>query len=502
MLRLIEPDAMRMAEQAAFDAGISPLLLMENAARAAFDVLRDMLGGSCRGKRVLFLCGAGNNGGDGLAMARLLLARGGMADVALLCDAKTPEAIANLQHLRALERDGQAIEIFTGVPDHAAQRQYDAVVDALFGTGFRGALAADCPAAALLAWGNAAAPVLAIDIPSGMDGATGAVAGVCAHAQRTVTFHRPKLGLYLTEHRDWVGQVIVADIGLPACFDAPEGIELPEQGDLARLLPARSVSAHKGVCGRVAIYAGSMGMAGAAAMAARAALRAGAGLTTVVCPREIMPILQQSVPNATCLAQQDLSDIRCDALLLGCGIAENEQSYDDLLHLKALGVPQVWDAGALNLLAARPFTLGAWAVMTPHMGEAARLLGWDIARVLSDKPAAAQALRAKYGCNVVLKSSVTLLLTADGQQCALNAVGSPALAKGGSGDALAGILAALLGQGLPIFDAMRAACLWFGMAGCLAARRFGVRSALTGDVIDCLGAAEQGTRTGGDTLLS
>lgn len=136
MLRLIEPDAMRMAEQAAFDAGISPLLLMENAARAAFDVLRDMLGGSCRGKRVLFLCGAGNNGGDGLAMARLLLARGGMADVALLCDAKTPEAIANLQHLRALERDGQAIEIFTGVPDHAAQRRYDAVVDALLARAF------------------------------------------------------------------------------------------------------------------------------------------------------------------------------------------------------------------------------------------------------------------------------------------------------------------------------------------------------------------------------
>lgn len=494
MLRLIEPDAMQAAEQAAFDAGISPLILMENAARAAFSVLRDMLGGSCGGKRVLFLCGSGNNGGDGLAMARLLLACGGTADVALLSDAKTPEAAANLRHLRALEKDGQAVEIFAGMPDDWAQRRYDAVVDALFGTGFRGALLQDSAAAALLAWGNAAAPVLAIDIPSGMDGATGAVAGVCAHAQRTVTFHRPKTGLYLTEHRDWVGQITVADIGLPACFDAPDGIQLPEKKDLPQLLPARSVSVHKGTCGRTVIYAGSMGMAGAAAMAARAALRAGAGLATVVCPREIIPILQQSVPNATCLAQEDAPEIRCDALLLGCGIAENGHSYNDLLRLKELDVPQVWDAGALNLLAARPFALGAQAVITPHMGEAARLLGWDIARVLSDKPAAAQALRERFGCNVVLKSSVTLLLTADGQQAALNAVGSPALAKGGSGDALAGILAALLGQGLPVFDAMRAACLWFGMAGCLAEHRFGVRSALTGDVIDCLGAAEQGTR--------
>ena len=175
---------------------------------------------------------------------------------------------------------------------------------------------------------------------------------------------------------------------------------------------------------------------------------------------------------------------------MGCGIAENDDTYADMMRLKATDACQVWDAGALNLLAGHPQQLGARAVITPHAGEAARLLGWEIPAVLSDKLGAAEALRAKYGCNVVLKSAVTVMLTADGQQCALNAVGSPALAKGGSGDALAGILASLLGQGLPMFDAMRAACLWLGLAGIAAGKRCGVRAALTGDVIDSLGACE------------
>ena len=231
-------------------------------------------------------------------------------------------------------------------------------------------------------------------------------------------------------------------------------------------------------------------LAGAAMMAARAALHAGAGLTTVICPRAAMPVLQQEVPNATCLAAEDQPMPKCDALLMGCGIAENDESYQDILRLKEMDVPQVWDAGALNLLAGHPQQLGARAVITPHAGEAARLLGWEIPAVLSDKLGAAEALRAKYGCNVVLKSAVTVMLTADGQQCALNAVGSPALAKGGSGDALAGILASLLGQGLPMLDAMRAACLWLGLAGIAAGKRCGVRAALTGDVIDSLGACE------------
>lgn len=484
MLYTILPDEMRQAEQAAFAAGLSPLLTMEAAARAAFDVLLDLLGCTCRGRSVLFLCGPGNNGGDGLAMARLLLQSGGNARVILLDTPRTEEAQINLRHLQAM---GARIE---SVPDALPPAQYDAVVDALFGTGFAGVIAADSPAGRLLTWANACGPVLAIDVPSGMDAATGAVGGVCAQAVWTVTFHRPKPGLYLTERRGCVGEITTAPIGLPQEFDPQGGLAVAGKGDLRALLPKRPVSAHKGDCGRTVIYAGSLGMAGATIMAARAALHAGAGLTTVICPRDTLPVVQQEVPNAMCLAAEERPTPKCDALLMGCGVAENDDTYADIMRLKNTDAYQVWDAGALNLLSRRPQQLGARAVITPHAGEAARLLDWEISAVLADKLGAAEALRAKYGCNVVLKSSVSVILTADGQQRALNAVGSPALAKGGSGDALAGILASLLGQGLPMFDAMRAACLWLGLAGIAAGKRCGVRAALTGDVIDCLGACE------------
>lgn len=483
MLRTILPTELRQAEQAAFDAGVSPLLTMENAARAAFDVLVDLLESDCRGKRVLFLCGPGNNGGDGLAMARLLVQYGGQPRVIMPEETRSAEAQVNLRHLRAL---GVTIE---GMPKRLTRANYDAVVDALYGTGFTGTITANSPVGRLISWANGCGPLLAVDVPSGMDAASGAVPGVCAQALWTVTFHRPKLGLYLTERRDCVGEITAAPIGLPAALDPEGGLPVAQEGDLRLLLPKRPASAHKGRCGRTVIYAGSMGMAGAAIMAARAALHAGAGLTTVICPRDAMPIVQQEVPNATCMAAEDHPTLTCDALLMGCGIAENEDSYADIMRLKETEAYQVWDAGALNLLAQHPQLLGERAVMTPHPGEAARLLGWDISAVLADKLGAAQALREKYGCNVALKSSVTVLLSADGQ-CAINAVNSPALAKGGSGDALAGILAALLGQRVPMFQAMRAASLWLSLAGIEASDRFGVRGSLTLDVIDCLGKCE------------
>ena len=159
------------------------------------------------------------------------------------------------------------------------------------------------------------------------------------------------------------------------------------------------------------------------------------------------------------------------------------------MRLHQPGESEVWDAGALNLLARHPMGLGPDAVITPHVGEAARLLGWSIGAICADPPGAVLALREKYQCNVVLKSSVSVICDADGH-LAVNAVEAPALAKGGSGDALAGILASLLGQGLPPLRAMQAACLWHSLAGRLAGKKYGIRGALTGEVIDCLGEAE------------
>ncbi len=472
MRYIVTPEEMRGVEQAAFQRGVSSLLLMETAARRAFERLCALLP---RGGRVVFLCGPGNNGGDGLAMARMWRMAGNEAAVALPQTPRTPDAQTNYRYASAL-----GIPVTPGIGGRA-----DAVVDALFGTGFRGAVDPESDMGRLIAAANGmGCPILSVDIPSGMDGLTGAAAGACVRADETVTFHAVKRGLVFAARPELAGEITVADIGLA------QTVGIPWADELSELLPPRALTAHKGDCGRVAIFAGSEGMAGAAVMAAKACLRAGSGLVTVICPREIIPILQKTVPNAMCRAAEEQPDIPCGARLLGCGLAETAETWRELMRLHDENTPEVWDAGALNLLAKQPMKLGKNACITPHLGEAARLLGQDVADIAADPIAAARALSGLYGCGVALKSAVTVMCDAEGN-LAVNAVRAPALAKGGSGDALAGILASLLGQGLRGLRAMQAACLWHGLAGKIAGERCGVRAALTGDVIDCLGEAER-----------
>ena len=469
----ITPAQMRAAEQAAFAQGVPSLLLMEAAARRAYDALQARLPA---GGRAVFLCGPGNNGGDGLAMARLLHLDGGRALVILPDAPSTPDAQANLAYLRAL---GVPVQ-----PDLSADAQPDVIVDALFGTGFHGEIDAGSAAGRLIAWANCqGCPILSVDIPSGLDSLSGQAAGLCMHASETVTFHAAKRGLLLARP-ELTGRITVADIGLP---QGNEGLPCAEAADLPCLLPPRAPSVHKGDCGRVVLFAGSEGMAGAAIMAAQAALRAGAGLTTVICPRTILPVIQSAAPSAMCRAAEDSPDLPADARLFGCGLAETEEAWTQILRLHDDATPEVWDAGALNLLARQPLKLGANVILTPHVGEAARLLGVSPAEVSDDLPAAARALQQKFGCFIVLKSFVTVLCGPG--QMALHRLPAPALAKGGSGDVLAGILAALLGQGLTAWRAMQAACLWHGLAGRLAGERCGIRSTMAEDVIRCLGEA-------------
>lgn len=508
---VMTPGDVRRLEQKAFALGVSSLLLMEHAALAVVDEMEKALGGCCRGKRALFLCGKGNNGGDGLAAARLFLQRGGIPAVCLRQAPQTEDAKTNLNWLRALNVEITDLSLlpedrlpFAG---EGPDRPYDIYVDALLGTGFRGAPDALMERMMLAPRHDVhclpTPPVIAVDIPSGIDGKTGETPGAFVRADITVTLSAPKPGLYLTRAREAVGKIVVADIGLwdmlPRNSDA---LTLPDpEWDCEVLTPAalrllarRPVAAHKGDCGRVLIYAGSPGMAGAAAMCARAAVAAGAGLTTVACEREIMPILQTLVPNAMC------RDIRAavndppkyDVFAVGCGLGTDEETWENILKLWAPDKPSVWDADALNLLAKHDMKLGQSAVITPHPGEAARLLQWPAERILADRPAAARALAEKYDCTAVLKSDVTVIcrITDGKPRYFLNAVGSPALAKGGSGDALTGILAACL-HGRP--DAPEAAalsCLWHGMAGVIGAEKHGERELTTEQLIGCLHEAE------------
>ncbi|MDO5325400.1 MAG: NAD(P)H-hydrate dehydratase [Clostridia bacterium] len=516
-LPVLTPEDTRRTEQKAFDLGVSSLLLMEHAAQAVVDELEKALGGDCRGKRVLFLCGTGNNGGDGLAAARLFKMRGGWPQVWLYGEPKTPDAQTNLQWLRLVMKEEEILDL-SALPEsqlpfdgESPNQPFDGYVDALLGTGFRGRIESPLLSRMILApyhdfhLGMAQMPpVIAVDIPSGINGKTGEAEWPYVHADVTVTINTPKPGLYLTKDREAVGKIVVADIGL---WDMMiwnsnalllDGMELNCETLLPpalSLLPARSLNAHKGNCGRVLIYAGSMGMAGAAAMCAKAAVTAGAGLTTIACEKEIMPVLQTLVPNAMCadIAEAIKNPPACDVLALGCGLGQSEEAWENILKLWNPEKPSVWDADALNMLAKHEMKLGKNAVITPHPGEAARLLSWPMEQVLADKFKTARALAEKYACTAVLKGDVTVICRIDkedGPVYRLNTVGSPALAKGGSGDALTGILAALLCDSFDIDD-VALACLWHGMAGVVGEEKFGQRELTTEQLISCLHDAER-----------
>ncbi|MBO4924881.1 MAG: NAD(P)H-hydrate dehydratase [Clostridia bacterium] len=509
---VLTPEEMRAAEQSAFAMGVPSLLLMEHAAAAVTDETEKALGGDCRGKRVLFLCGTGNNGGDGFAAARLFAMRGGRPTIYMTGEPKTPDAKINrdwaanlgipLLNLRELAKE----ELPFG--ESGFSEEFDGAVDALLGTGLRGApddLTAGLIRAAVNEF-TGKKPMIAVDIPSGIDGTTGDAPGAFVHAAVTVTLHAPKPGLYLTGHREAVGKIAVADIGLWGMQGLPEA-ERPRTvytpGAL-RLLRRREVNAHKGDCGRVLIYAGKLGMAGAAVMCAKAAVTAGAGLTTVACPREIMPILQKLVPGAMCaeIAEAVKQPPAYDVLAVGCGLGQSEETWENILKLWDPEKPSVWDADALNLLARHEMTLGEKAVITPHPGEAGRLLGWPMERVLADRMETARALAEKYGCTAVLKGDVTVIcaIGQTGPAYHLNAVGTPALAKGGSGDALTGIMAALLHDAGPMgFSELAAlSCLWHGLAGIVGEEKYGQRELTTDQLIGCLHEAEERGRHAGE----
>lgn len=487
----ISPDYMRRWEEAAFDAGTPSLDLMEKAAEGIIKQLEKMAfqQGIERFSqlRLLFVCGPGNNGGDGYAAARMAHSLGASVQVLSALPAGTRDAKINYSKCHDMGIP------FVSMEEVVTLAGFDILIDALFGTGF------SRPPAGKLEQlmhdiNKAGIPVLSVDIPSGIDGATGKAPGTYIRADRTVTFHLPKHGLLLTP-KD-IGALKIWDIGLSALLmpeqTAPQDVVYyAEEDELAPLLPSRPQKANKATFGRVLILAGSLGMMGAAAMAALACLRAGAGLATIVCEEELMAIAQTLVLNATCCTWEQAKAMPYDVLLIGCGLGQSEEKWQHILTLFDKDKPSVWDADALNMLAKKEFSLGKHAVMTPHPGEAARLLNISVQQVVEDAVSAAQELHKRYGCSVVLKNAVSVLY--DGQSLALNTVGTSALSKGGSGDALCGILAGILAQqrGEEHLRAMQAATLWLGIAGLHAESIHGPYSVLTSDVIDAMGPALQ-----------
>jgi NAD(P)H-hydrate epimerase len=509
---LVGAERMRALDRYTIDElGVPGELLMESAGRAVVDALlaecADVL--AVAGTEVLVLCGGGNNGGDGLVVARHLELLKWPVRVALLGSAArmTGDAAANLARARAAGvriEEGQAAD-FDGS---------GVLVDAIFGTGLARDVEGDLARVieGINTEGRARYRVVSVDLPSGLDADTGQVQGIAVQADLTVTIACPKLGLALEPGRSLAGAVRVARIGivdaLPGELRA-EGLEAAQLWTRAAAgdaLPARPTIGHKGHFGHVLVLAGSEGKTGAAALAARAAGRSGAGLVTLGCPRGLNDVLEVSCTEAMTVPLPDTKErafaedaldaavalaAERDVVAVGPGIGRAAETVAFMRGLAAKSaLPMVIDADGLNAfendaaaLRARP----AATVLTPHPGEAARLLQSGASEINCDRVGAARELAAASGTVVLLKGAASVIAAPDGRVI-VNPTGGPALASGGTGDVLTGVVAALLAQGLSPFEAAAAAAYLHGAAADRVAEAMGSAGLLAGDVADALPA--------------
>jgi ADP-dependent NAD(P)H-hydrate dehydratase / NAD(P)H-hydrate epimerase len=467
MRPILTPAEMAARDAAAIAGGVSEATLVDRAGGAVARGARRLLGGTY-GRRVVIVCGKGNNGADGRVAAHRLAGWGARVD---------RFDLAGLDHSglgRALDRA-------------------DLAIDAMFGTGFRGALDGDAAYAAG-ALNRAACPVLAIDIPSGVDGLTGAVKGPAVEAVSTVCFVALKPGLVLFPGAGLVGDVDVADIGIDPNTPTPS-LGLTEEADVSSWLPHRPPESHKWSVGAVYLVGGSQGMTGAVMLAARAALRTGAGMVVAGLPGDAAArasggeVITRPLPATSSGAlDEDAAKAVLDgldrfrALVVGPGLGRTAATVAAVRRLVAEApIPLVLDADGLNaldgdtdLLAARP----AATIVTPHTGEYARLAGEPVG---DDRVAAAQRLAERAGAVVLLKGSRTVVADPTGR-AALNATGGPWLATAGTGDVLSGIVGALAAMGLPAFRATTAGAWLHGRAADVA----GHEGLVAGDLIDAL----------------
>lgn len=459
--------------------GIAGYELMGRAAAAALRALRAHWP---RARRIRVICGAGNNAGDGYELARLACAAGLDARVAWLRDPDALHGDAAIAH-SAASAAGVPLAAF----DPGALADAELIVDALLGTGLDRPLEAEW-AAAVTAIDVADRPVLSLDIPSGLHADTGAVLGCAVHADLTVTFIAPKLGLYTGAGPDHAGQVELADLDVPGAVfrDLPVPAWRLGAEDLPHWLPEpRPRSAHKGRFGHVLVVGGQPGMGGAARLSAEAAARCGAGLVTIATHPQHAAVLNLDRPELMCAGVAGAADLRpllarATQVVVGPGLGRGDWARGLLAVLWDTGLPLAVDADALNLLAENPLRRDDW-ILTPHPGEAARLLGTTAAAVQADRPAAVAALQSRYGGVVVLKGAGTLIH--DGHCCRVCTAGNPGMASGGMGDVLAGVIAGVRAQGQDATAAATAGVLLHGLAGDAAARTGGERGLLAGDLL-------------------
>ena len=509
MMAVLNTDEMRRAEAAANESGLDYARMMENAGSAAARVIRQHY--PVAGQTVMILCGSGNNGGDGFVIARKLLEQNAKVGIILTGDMpRTAIAMEMAQRLRHLP-----IPVYRWMQDPQAAVQAlqstRLVVDAVFGIGFRKVLP-DSLRGLFRLIHDRRIPVVAVDIPSGMNADDGHCDPDTLRAALTVTFTALKPALTMPEAAPVYGRVEVADIGMPPeIWQAYAGTPTVIDSKMVQAcFSPRPEDSHKGTFGHVLAVCGSYGMAGAATLSVRGALRCGAGLVTAAIPRSIYPMVTVAQPEAVCLPLPDNDEgqrrpearerlypalAKATALLVGCGLGQGEEATALVLDLlERATCPMVLDADGINAVCAHIDKLKAHEaplILTPHPGEAGRLLGCSVAQIQTDRPAAAQELAERYGCVAVLKGSGTLI-AAPGREMLHNPTGNPGLARGGSGDVLAGMIAALLGQKhlqgphATVSETTALAVWLHGKAGDKCAQRFGEYAMLPSDLIGML----------------
>jgi len=475
------------------ERGVPGLTLMERAAEAITQQAASMLQ---PGGRALVLCGGGNNGGDGLAAARLLHGKGYAVSVALLTDPTALQGDAAVNFQRLPVPVGRGFE-----PAAWSEPQPDLILDALLGTGLDRDVTGEIAAA--IGWINGSGlPVLSVDIPSGIDGMTGAVRGCAVRARATVTFGCPKRGCLLYPGREYAGTLTTDDIGISRDILDQASCRAWEAADVDARLPARTPDTHKGHYGHVAVVAGSEGMMGAGALASLAALRAGAGLSTWLHPRdaaaspawEVMtrPIAGRDGAFSEHSADAALRALEGKTVLAmgpGLGRAEGTAALVQRLAIET-AMPLVLDADGIVAMAGQYEALRRRGrlCLTPHPGELSRFTGVPIAQIADDMIGHAQRVAERTGAVVLLKGASSVIAAPDGR-LAINTTGNAGLATGGSGDVLTGIIAGLAAQSAELFEAAVMGAWLHGRAGDIAAARLGTRSLTASDLIDSLPSA-------------
>jgi len=485
--------------------GVPSVVLMERAGEGVARALLDSFRRAARGG-VLVVAGKGNNGGDGLVVARLLKKKRIPCEIVLLArkEELSPDAAKNLSAY--LKAKGKIFEVGQESLELLRQRLKGKrlLVDAILGTGLKEEVRG-LYAETITLMNASGLPIVAVDLPSGLDADRGKPLGTAIMAEMTVTFGYPKLGQVIHPGPSYVGKLVVADIGIhpKAVEEINPRAELLEQRNIRWLVPDREPDTHKGTYGHLLVLAGSRGKTGAAILACRAAMRVGTGLVTLAAPRSLNDIFASSMVEVMTEPLKDDSEgvellndqgwqrllDKKSALLFGPGIGIKDWARSALRWLlKNLTVPLVIDADGLNNLAEeveRIRSAKSPPVLTPHPGEMARLIGSDSAAINRDRVGVARSFARDHRCYIILKGARTVIATPEGKVF-INPTGNPGMASGGMGDVLAGILAGLLAQGFNIEDALELGVFLHGFVGDQVAGAKGEMGMIASDIIDAL----------------